>query len=75
MKAQHKTLPDGTGAGQGWILAQSVTKAQWTMQHQQPTGQNNWQPNNNGWNQGGQQQTNWTGQRGQWSGQQQWKQS
>ena len=31
MKAQHKTLPDGTGAGKGWILAHSVTKAQFVM--------------------------------------------
>ena len=27
MKAQHKTLPDGTGAGQGWILSESIGKA------------------------------------------------
>ena len=31
MVAQHKTLPDGTGAGKGWILAQSITKAQYVM--------------------------------------------
>jgi len=43
MKAQHKTLPDGTGAGQGWVLAQSVTKAQWTMQQQQLYQQQQWQ--------------------------------
>mgnify|MGYP000441937942 FL=1 len=31
MVAQHKTLPDGTGAGLGWNIAQSVDKAQYTM--------------------------------------------
>ena len=42
MKAQHKTLPDGTGAGHGWILAVQLRKAdcvmdqnkQWKQQHQ-----------------------------------------
>jgi len=71
MKAQHKTLPDGTGAGQGWILAQSVTKAQWTMQHQQPNNQQQWQGQQNNWQRGGQ--------RSQWNGGgrggQHWKQS
>jgi hypothetical protein len=43
MKAQHKTLPDGTGAGQGWVLAQSVAKAQWTVQQQQLYQQQQWQ--------------------------------
>eukprot|EP00978_Attheya_sp_CCMP212_P001193 scaffold2496_cov65-Attheya_sp.AAC.1 len=32
MKAQHKTLPDGTGMGQGWILERNLGKAQFTMQ-------------------------------------------
>jgi hypothetical protein len=74
MKGQHKTLPDGTGAGQGWILAQSVTKAQWTMQHQQQPNQQQWNSTNNQW-QGGRQQGNWGGQQNQWNGQQQhWKQ-
>jgi hypothetical protein len=31
MKAQHKTLPDGTGAGMGWILAQNLRKATFVM--------------------------------------------
>ena len=31
MVAQHKTMPDGTGAGLGWNIAQSVDKAQYTM--------------------------------------------
>jgi len=46
MKAQHKTLPDGTGAGKGWILAGPISKAQFTMNRmgggrgqQQQTGQ------------------------------------
>eukprot|EP00804_Cyclotella_cryptica_P030999 CCRYP_013582-RA/>CCRYP_013582-RA protein AED:0.56 eAED:0.40 QI:0/-1/0/1/-1/1/1/0/562 len=75
MKGQHKTLPDGTGAGQGWILAQSVTKAQWTMQQQrQPYPQGH----HNSW-QRGQPQNSWAGQNNQWGGQQgyqnHWKQS
>ena len=38
MKAQHKTLPDGTGAGLGWIQAQAMNKSFYTMgaQGQQP---------------------------------------
>ena len=31
MKGQHKTLPDGTGAGNRWILAQQFRKANWVM--------------------------------------------
>ena len=31
MKAQHKTLPDGTGARHGWILAGQLCKAKWVM--------------------------------------------
>ena len=31
MKAQHKTLPDGTGAKHGWILAGQLHKANWVM--------------------------------------------
>jgi hypothetical protein len=31
MKAQHKTLPDGSGAGKGWILAQNANKGFFTM--------------------------------------------
>ena len=26
MKAQHKVLPDGTGAGKGWLFAQAANK-------------------------------------------------
>lgn len=72
MRGQHKTLPDGTGAGQGWILAQSVTKAQWTMNQQNPQqgrgGRGNWGQ--------GRQQSQWSGgQQYQWgNGQQNWKQ-
>ena len=41
MKAQHKVLPDGSGAGKGWIQAQGVNKAFYTMaqQGQQPWAQ------------------------------------
>ena len=35
MKAQHKTLPDGTGAGQGWILEQNLRQGRWVMDQQQ----------------------------------------
>jgi hypothetical protein len=35
MKAQHKTLPDGTGAGMGWILAQNLRKANFVMDKRQ----------------------------------------
>ena len=44
MKAAHKTLPDGTGAGKGWILSQNLTKHQWAM----PNSQNPWQQRNTG---------------------------
>ena len=52
MKAQHKTLPDGSGAGKGWLLAQAANKGFFTMAQQgrqpwaalynqkQPTGGN-----------------------------------
>ena len=30
-KTKHKTLPDGSGAGKGWILAQKLCKANWVM--------------------------------------------
>jgi hypothetical protein len=32
MKAQHKTLPDGTGAGMGWILSESIGKASYVRE-------------------------------------------
>ena len=35
MVAQHKSLPDGTGAGMGRILANSISKAKFAMQRQQ----------------------------------------
>ena len=35
MKGQHKTLPDGTGAGKGWILEQNLGKARWVNDQQQ----------------------------------------
>ena len=31
MKAQHRTLPDGSGAGKGWHLAQNLRKANFVM--------------------------------------------
>ena len=42
-KAQHKTLPDGTGAGHGWILAGQLRKAHWVMdQNEQRKHQHQW---------------------------------
>ena len=34
MRGQHKTLPDGTGAGQGWLITQSTHKGLYTMAQQ-----------------------------------------
>ena len=31
MVAHHKSLPDGTGAGMGWILANIIRKSQFVM--------------------------------------------
>ena len=51
MKAQHKTLPDGTGAGQGWVLERNLGKARYTMQkreewkQQQTPKPHGWGPN------------------------------
>ena len=43
MKAQHKKLPDGTGAGHGWILAGQLLKANWVMdQNEQWKKQHQW---------------------------------
>ncbi len=41
MAGQHKMLPDGTGQGKGWILAQAANKGFYTMarQGQQPWAQ------------------------------------
>ncbi len=33
MLAQHKTLPDGKGAGKDWILAQSISKVHYVMKN------------------------------------------
>ena len=35
MVAHHKSLPYETGAGMGWILANSISKEQFVMHHQQ----------------------------------------
>ena len=39
MKGQHKVLPDGTGAGKGWIMLQQQNKGLYTMAQQ---GQEPW---------------------------------
>ena len=31
MRAQHKALPDGTGQGKGWLIAQAANKGFYTM--------------------------------------------
>ena len=68
MVAQHKSLANGTGCGMGWIMANSISKAQFVMDRQKHfrdqyannngQQQNNWQgPNNN--NQQNWGQNNW----------------
>ena len=50
MKAQHKNLPDGYGADNGWILTQQLRKENWIMdqqdkwkqQHQQQHQKQQW---------------------------------
>jgi hypothetical protein len=42
MKAQHKTLPDGTGAGMGWILAQNLRKANFVIDKREENAQQWW---------------------------------
>jgi hypothetical protein len=39
LKAQHRTLPDGTGAGMGWILAQNLRKANFIMDRREENAQ------------------------------------
>ena len=34
MKTEHKTIPDGSGAGKSWIFAQQLRKANWVMDPQ-----------------------------------------
>ena len=34
MKAQHKTLPDGTGAVQGWIMTKQMEKGRFVLDKQ-----------------------------------------
>ena len=48
MKAQHKTLPDGSGAGRGWIMMQNMEKGRFVLAKreawkQQQGGQQTWQ--------------------------------
>ena len=35
IKGQHKTLPNGTGAGMGWILANKLQKANYVIDKKQ----------------------------------------
>jgi hypothetical protein len=39
IKAQHKTIPDRTGAGMGWILAQNLRKANFVMARREENAQ------------------------------------
>jgi hypothetical protein len=59
MKAQHKMLPDGTGQGKGWLLAPSITKAQFTMNKQQEHHHNQQRPPTQWSGHQWQQQHNW----------------
>ena len=44
MIAQHKTLPDSMGAGNSWILAGQLRKANWVMdQNKQWKQQHQWE--------------------------------
>ena len=38
MKAQHKTLANGTGAGVAWLLANPISQAQWVMEQRREFG-------------------------------------
>ena len=49
MKAQHKTLPDGSGTGKGWILAQQLIKSNWVMDRQYTWKQQHQQQQWRGW--------------------------
>ena len=66
MVAQHKSLANGEGCGMGWIMANSVSKAQFVMDRQlqfrQQNGnqqQGNWQRSNNQHQQQNWGQNNW----------------
>ena len=49
MKAQQKTLPDGSGAGKGWILVQQLRKENWVMDQQDTWKQQQQQRQWRGW--------------------------
>jgi len=53
MKAQHKTLPDGSGLGQGFVLQHNLTKAAFVqnLQQQGRKGRQQQRSHNNGGNQ------------------------
>ena len=86
MKAAHKTMPDGTGAQPGWILAKQLSKPLWFIQQQeQYKSQQNQQgqqqrqqqyPQQQQWGQGQQQQQWRQPQQQQWgqNKQQNWNQ-
>lgn len=38
MKAQHKTLADGTGAGVAWLMANPISQAQWVIEQRREFG-------------------------------------
>ena len=38
VKAQHKTLANGTDAGVAWLLANSISQAQWVMEQRREFG-------------------------------------
>jgi hypothetical protein len=63
MVAQHKSLATGEGCGMGWIMANSVSKAQFVMERQQQFRQQHAPQggNHNNWQSAGGQQNNWQG--------------
>jgi hypothetical protein len=69
MVAQHKTLPDGTGARLGWKIAQSMDKAQYTMRDMRQYRQRQRQQQQAGF----QQQTGGYQQHQQWQQNQGWQ--
>ena len=38
MKAHHKPLADGTGAGMAWLMANPILQAQWVMEQRREFG-------------------------------------
>jgi hypothetical protein len=63
MVAQHKSLSNGEGCGMGWIMANSVSKAQFVMERQQQFRQQHTPPGGqqSNWQVGGGHSNHWQG--------------